>query len=64
MTIHVKDIMVLLHRIFGSPNVSVFEERMYFYIQIVLKGSQFLDWAELIASSLIDQLKGALNLKK
>ena len=37
---------------------------MYFYIQIGLKGSQFLDWEKLIAISLKDQLKGALNLKK
>lgn len=64
MTTQVQDIMVLLHRIFGSPDVSFFEEWMYFYIQIVLKGSQFRDWVELIGSSLRDQLKGALNLKR
>ena len=52
MTTQVQDIMVLLHRICGSPDVSIFEDWMYFYIQIVLKGSQFLDWVELIASSL------------
>ena len=64
MTTQVQDIMVLLHRICGSSNVSIFEEWMYFYIQIVFKISQFLEWVELIAISLRDQLKGALNLKK
>jgi hypothetical protein len=37
---------------------------MYFFIQIVMEGTQFLDWAELIAHSLRNQLKWALNLKK
>ena len=60
----VHDIIVLLHRIIGSPDVLLFQEWMYFFIQIVMEGTQFLDWAELIAHSLRDQLKWALNLKK
>ena len=56
--------MVLLHRIYGSSYVCSFEEWMYFYIQIVLKGSQFLDWVELVASSLRSYLRGYLSMKK
>ena len=54
MTTQVQDIMVLLHRICGSSDVSILEDWMYLYIQIVLEDSKFLDWAELIASSLRD----------
>ena len=32
MIIEVQDIMVMLHRICGSPDVFVFEDWMYFYI--------------------------------
>ena len=64
MSPRVHDIIVLLHRICGSPNVRLFKDWMYFYIQIVLEGLQFLDWAELIASSLRNQLKVGFEPKE
>ena len=49
---HIHDLMVLLHQVKGSTNVFLFEEWMYRYVEIILKGQQLLDWVEVIASSL------------
>jgi len=56
---HIHDLVVLLHRVKGSTNVFLFEEWMYRYIEIILKGEQWMDWVEIIASSLRDQLNYA-----
>ena len=37
---------------------------MYRYIEIILKGEQWMDWAEIIASSLSSQLKHAKELRE
>ena len=41
-----------------------FEDWMYHYVEIILKGEQLLDWAEVIASSLRSQLKHAKEYRK
>ena len=51
--------MVLLHRVKGSADVFLFEDWMYCYVEIILKGDQWMDWAEIIASSLRRELKHA-----
>lgn len=56
---HIHDPVVMLHRVKGSADVSLFEEWMYRYVAIVLKGEQWMDWAEIIATSLRTQLKHA-----
>ena len=56
---HIHDIVVMLHRVKGSADILVFKEWMYRYIEIILKGEQYMDWAEVIASSLKNQLKHA-----
>ena len=43
----------------GLADVFLFEEWMYRYIEIILKGEQWMDWAKIIASSLRTQLKRA-----
>ena len=35
---HIHDLVVMLHRVKGSADVSLFEEWMYKYVEIVLKG--------------------------
>ena len=60
---HIHDIVVMLHRVKGSADVLVFEEWMYRYIEIILKGEQYMDWAEVSASSLKTQLKHAKESK-
>lgn len=42
---HIHDLVVLLHRVKGSADVFLFEEWMYRYIEIILKGEQWTDWA-------------------
>ena len=42
---HIHDLVVLLHRVKGSTDVFLFEEWMYRYIEIMLKGEQWMDWA-------------------
>jgi hypothetical protein len=54
---HIHDLVVLLHRVKGSADVFSFEEWMYRYIEIILKGGKWMDWAEIIANSLRSQLK-------
>ena len=56
---HIRDLVVMLHRVKGSTDVSLFEEWMFRYIEIILKGEQWMDWAEIIATSLRKQLKCA-----
>ena len=56
---HIHEMVVFLHSIKGSANVFLFKERMYRYIEIILKGEQWMDWAEIIASSLRAKLKCA-----
>ena len=54
---HIHDLVIFLHRVKGLANVFLFEEWMYRYIKIMLKGKQWMDWAEIIASSIRSQLK-------
>lgn len=61
---HIHDLVVLLHRVKGSADVCLFEEWMYRYIEIILKGEQWIDWAEIIATSLRSQLKHAKESKE
>lgn len=56
---HIHDLVVLLHHVKGSANVLLFEEWMYRYIEIILKGEQWIDLVEIIANSLRTQLKHA-----
>ena len=56
---HIHDLMVLLHWVKGLFDVFLFEEWMYCYVEIILKGQQLLDWAEEIASRLRNQLNHA-----
>ena len=49
---HIHDLVVLLHCVKGLADVFLFEEWMYSYIEIILKGEQWMDWAKIIASSL------------
>lgn len=56
---HIHDLVVLLHRVKGSTNFFLFEEWMYRNIEIILKGEQWMDWAEIINSSMRTQLKHA-----
>lgn len=42
---HVHDLIVFLHRVKGYADVFLFEDWMYCYIDIILKGKLFLDWA-------------------
>lgn len=48
---HIHELMVLLHRVKGSANIFLFEEWMYHYVEIILKGNQLLYWVEVIVSS-------------
>ena len=54
---HIHDLVVLLHHVKGSTDVLLFEEWMLRYVEIILKGEQWMDWAEIIATSLRTQLK-------
>lgn len=56
---HIHDLMILLHRVKGLDDVFLFEEWMYRYVEIILKGKELLDWAKVIASSLRSHLKHA-----
>ena len=56
---HIHDLVVLLHCVKGSADVSLFEEWMFRYVEIILKGEQWMDWVENIATSLRTQLKNA-----
>ena len=40
---HIHNLLVLLHRFKGSFNVFLFEEWMYKYIEMILKGEKWLD---------------------
>ena len=53
----IHDLVVMLYHVKGSANVSLFEEWMFRYVEIILKGEQWMDWAEIIATSLRTQLK-------
>ena len=53
----IHDLMVLLHWVKGFVDFFLFENWMYHYIEIILKGEYLLDWEKLIASSLRNQLK-------
>lgn len=56
---HIHDLVVLLHRVKGSIDVFLFKEWMHRYVEIILKGEQWMDWVEIIDSSLRTQLKHA-----
>lgn len=56
---HIHDLFVLLHHVKGSTDVFLFEEWMYMYIEIIVKGEQWMDWVEIIATYLRNQLKHA-----
>ena len=64
MDSHIHDLVVLLHRIKDSPKAYLFDNWMYHFIDIILEGKQYLDWAEIIASSMSDQLKLTQTIKK
>ena len=49
---HIHELVVLLHHVKVSADAFLFEEWMYRYIEIILKGEQWMDWAEIIAGSL------------
>jgi hypothetical protein len=61
---YIHDLVVLLHRVKGSANVFLFEEWMFHYIEIILKGEQYMDWATIIANSMRSQLKWAKESKE
>ena len=54
---HIHDLVVLLHKVKGLVDVFLFEECMYRYIEIILKGEKWMDWAKITANSLRTQLK-------
>ncbi|GLJ40667.1 hypothetical protein SUGI_0839700 [Cryptomeria japonica] len=49
---HIHDVMLLLHRVRGSMEAYSFDDWIYCYVQLVLEGKQYLNWAELIADSM------------
>lgn len=56
---HIHDLVVLLNRVKSLSNVFLSKEWMYKYIETIFKGEQWMDWVEIIASSLRTQLKHA-----
>ena len=54
---HIHDLVVMLHHVKGSVDVLLFEEWMFKYVEILLKGEQWMDWVEIIANSLRTQLR-------
>ena len=61
---HIHDLIVLLHWVKGSDDVFLFEEWMFHYVGIILKGKQWINWAKVIASPLRSQLKHAKKSKE
>jgi len=57
----VRDIVVLLNRLRGNQHAYYWEDWMYFFIQVVLQGEQYLDWAEIIADCLHQSLNNRLG---
>ena len=64
MKTYIHDLVVLLHWVKGSTDIFVFEEWMFCNIEIILKGEQWMDWAEIIANSLRSQLRCAKESKE
>lgn len=61
---HIHDVMLLLHRARGSVEAYIFDDWIYCYVQLVLEGKQYLDWVELIADSMREQLSMAKQFKQ
>ena len=61
---HIHDLVVLLHWVKGLVDVFLFEDWMFGYVEIILKGEQWVDWAEIISSSLRTHLKHANESKE
>ena len=57
MKLHVYDLVVRLYRVKGSPELYVFEDWMSYFIDTILDGKQYFDWAKVIAGSLRNQLE-------
>lgn len=64
MLLHSHDVMLLVHRVRGSVEAYNFDDWIYCYVQLVLEGKQFLDWAELIADSMREQPSMAKKFKQ
>lgn len=60
---HIHDVMLLLHRVRGSAEAYSFDDWIYCNVQLVLEGKQYLDWTELIADSMREQLSMAKKFK-
>lgn len=48
----ISDIVLLLNRVKGNEHAFHWESWMYFFIQKIVEGAKFIDWADLIAESL------------
>ena len=46
------DIMLLLNRVKGNARAFLWESWMYLFIQKIVEGEKFIDWADLIAENL------------
>lgn len=61
---HIHDVMLLSHRARGFAKAYSFDDWIYCYVQLVLEGKQYLDWAELIADSMREQLSLAKQFQQ
>ena len=61
---YIHDLVVLLHQVKGSADVFLFEEWIFRYVEIILKGEEWMDWAEIIANSLRSPFKRAKEYKE
>lgn len=56
---YIRDLIVLLHKVKGAVDSYLFAEWMYLFVQVVLDKTCYIDWGEVIAEELQDQLKQA-----
>ena len=61
---YIHDVILLLHQFKGSTDAFLFGEWMFRYIEIILKGEQWMDWEKIIANSLRSQLRCAKESKE
>lgn len=52
----VRDIVILLNRLKWNAHAFYWEDWMNFYIQVMLNGSAYLDWGQVIAKRLHETL--------
>lgn len=58
----IADIVFLINRVKGNPHMFHWENWMYYFIQKIVEGDIFIDWADLIAEKLHKELLNVTNL--